>query len=458
MRHYNPKKSQRIKIAFFAVLVASIALFVAFSPLFERSAPEIKPPVSLYWNPSTPLKISLSDNRALKSYAVTLALENEEIALLSAAANNAKELAIEAKYPPDKPSPKDRATLIVKATDASLWNFFGGNDAELRVDLIIDKDAPRVNIVTNSYSIASGGSALAIFEAYDDNIDEVKIVTKSGRSFAVAQYYKPRYYAALIARDINERDFGAYVVASDLAGNQSRVRVPLYLKDVRYKESSIELTKNFLEGKVDDLNFRHNPRASDGNMTALDRFIFVNETLRNKSLKMIEQYTSPSKLPAIDSFEIAAFAPLPRSKLVAGFGERRVYTLNKRQVSDSYHLGVDLASVKEAAVFASNGGATVFASDNGVYGNMPIIHHGLGLFTLYGHCTNLRAAQGDGVSKGAQIATTGVTGFAFGDHTHFEARVQGVAVTPIEWMDSSWIRANILKVQEDAKKIIDGRS
>ncbi|MDR1529069.1 MAG: M23 family metallopeptidase [Burkholderiales bacterium] len=70
----------------------------------------------------------------------------------------------------------------------------------------------------------------------------------------------------------------------------------------------------------------------------------------------------------------------------------------------------------------------------------------------------LFVAQGGGVSKGDQVGTTGVTGFAFGDHTHFEARVQGVAVTPIEWMDPSWIRANILKVQEDAKKIIDGRA
>ncbi|MDR2151257.1 MAG: M23 family metallopeptidase, partial [Helicobacteraceae bacterium] len=429
MRHYNPKKSQSIKIVFAIVLLAAIALFIAFSPTFERNAPGIKTPVSLYWNPSTPLKIHFSDDRALKSYDVKLTFDGEEIALAQGDANNAKSLEIEAKYPPDKPTPKDRVVLSARAVDSSFWNFFCGNEAEIKIELIVDREAPIVNIVANSYSIASGGSALAIFEARDSALSEVKVVTKSGRVFVVSQYYKPQYYAALIARDIDDRDFLAFAVATDLAGNQNRVRIPLYLKDVRYKESSIELTKNFLEGKIDDLNFRYNSRANDENLTALDRFIFVNETLRKNSFDLIEQYTSPSKLPPIDSFEISAFTPLPRSKLVAGFGERRVYKLSGKKVSESYHLGVDLASVKEAAVFASNEGATVFAADNGVYGNMPIVHHGLGLFTLYGHCTNLHIAQGDSVAKNKQIATTGVTGFAFGDHTHFEARVQGVAVT-----------------------------
>ncbi|MDR1451048.1 MAG: M23 family metallopeptidase [Helicobacteraceae bacterium] len=458
MRYYNPRKSQRTRIVFFVVLIAAIALFAAFSPIFERNAPEAKLLRPPYWNPSAPLTIQLTDDRALKRYKIALAFENEKFTLAEGDANNVKELSIAAKYPPNKPTPKDRVTLTVEATDSSLWNFFRGNGVSVAFDLIVDREPPVVNIVANSYSIASGGSALVVFEAGDGNIDEIKIVTKNGRSFAVAPYYKPRYYAALIAREIGERDFTAYALATDLAGNQNRVRIPLYLKEVRYKESSIELTKTFLEGKADDLNFRYNPRASDENLTALDRFIFVNETLRAESLKTIELYTSPGRLPPIDGFEIGAFAPLPRSKMVAGFGERRVYTFERNRVSESYHLGIDLASVKEAAVFASNGGAAVFASDNGVYGNTPIIHHGLGLFTLYGHCASLHVAQGDDVSKGMQIGVTGVTGFAFGDHTHFEARVQGVAVTPIEWMDSSWIRVNVLKVQEDAKKIIDGRT
>ena len=55
MRHYNPKKAQRTKIAIAGALAVLIALFIAFSPIFERDAPEIKPPATLYWNPNAPL-------------------------------------------------------------------------------------------------------------------------------------------------------------------------------------------------------------------------------------------------------------------------------------------------------------------------------------------------------------------------------------------------------------------
>ncbi|MDR2034305.1 MAG: M23 family metallopeptidase [Helicobacteraceae bacterium] len=457
-RHYNPRRSQRIKTIFFVLVIAAIALFIAFSPIFERVAPQAVLLHSQYWNPTTPLEINLTDNRGLLSYKVKAIADNREIILAQGEAKGVKELALSLTFPPSETIPKDRVVLVIEALDSSLWNFFYGNSVETSKEFIIDKDAPIVNIVANSYSIASGGSALAIFEASDPNIDEVKVVTKSGKVFVAAQFYKPRYYAALIARDINDRDFAAYAIATDLAGNQNRARIPLYLKDVRYKESAIKLTKTFLEGKVDDLNFRYNSRANDAELTPLDRFIFVNEALREKSLKTIEEHTSPSKLPSIDYFEIGAFRPLANAKLVAGFGERRVYSLDSKKVSESYHLGIDLASVREASVIASNEGATVYSAENGVYGNMPIIHHGLGLFTLYGHCTHLYIAQGDAAKRGAQVGTTGTTGFAFGDHTHFEARVQGVAVTPIEWMDAAWIKANINKVQDDAKKIIDGRS
>jgi murein DD-endopeptidase MepM/ murein hydrolase activator NlpD len=459
MYHYNPKKRQMIKIFAFAVALVCTVSYVVLSSTFERENPKITLLHSPYWNLTTPIDINISDNVSLSDYRVLLRYGDDEILLAEGKLENQKEFMITLRDLNIKNQPIDHAELIIEATDASLWNFFYGNAAKETIALTIDRINPSMTVVANSYGIALGGSALVVFEAYDEHIDKIKVTTKSGREFVAAKFYKDNFYIALIARGINEKEFIAYIYANDHAGNQTRVRIPFYLKEIgRYRQPNVKLTKNFLDGKIDDLNFRYNQNTNDKNMSAIERFIFVNETLRNKSLKTIEEHTRPSTLPPINSFEIDAFSPLPHSKMVAGFGEHRTYTYDSNKVGESYHLGIDLASVKEAAVFVSNEGVTVYSDDNGVYGNMPIIHHGLGLFTIYGHCTQLFIAQNDLAVKGKQVGTTGISGLALGDHTHFETRVQGVAVTPIEWMDSAWIKANIIKVQEDARKVIDGRA
>ena len=116
---------------------------------------------------------------------------------------------------------------------------------------------------------------------------------------------------------------------------------------------------------------------------------------------------------------------------------------------------LDLASNKEARIIPQNGGKIVFADFNGLYGNMPIISHGLGLYTLYGHCSTLRVNSGDEISDKEYIANTGKSGYAMGDHLHFGVLIQGIEVRPAEWMDKKWMKLNITDVIKSAKKIID---
>ena len=97
----------------------------------------------------------------------------------------------------------------------------------------------------------------------------------------------------------------------------------------------------------------------------------------------------------------------------------------------------------------------MFADFNGLYGNMPVIYHGLGLYTLYGHCSTLYVNEGDEISPKQVIAKTGKTGYAMGDHLHFGVLVQGIEVRPQEWMDKKWIKLNIYNVIKTANKLID---
>jgi len=90
----------------------------------------------------------------------------------------------------------------------------------------------------------------------------------------------------------------------------------------------------------------------------------------------------------------------------------------------------------------------VFTGDLGIYGNTVVIDHGMGLMSLYGHLSEVGVKEGQYVKKGEVIGKTGKTGLALGDHLHFGILVQGYEVNPLQWLDSKWIRDNILSVLE----------
>jgi len=97
----------------------------------------------------------------------------------------------------------------------------------------------------------------------------------------------------------------------------------------------------------------------------------------------------------------------------------------------SIHQGVDIAHKLGAPIRATANGIVVLAAwTPGGYGKMIEIAHGYGFATRYGHCSRLRAAAGQRVSRGDVIGYVGATGNATGPHLHYEIRLYGVPVNP----------------------------
>ena len=107
------------------------------------------------------------------------------------------------------------------------------------------------------------------------------------------------------------------------------------------------------------------------------------------------------------------------------------------------HLGVDLASLVNSPVPAANRGVVVLAEPLGIYGQTVIIDHGLGVFSMYGHLSQIAVKPGDQVEKGTVLGKTGTTGLAGGDHLHFGVALQGEFVDPIEWWDAHWLKDQV---------------
>ena len=453
MRKKNGSSS--LGVLFLFALIIGGVLYIYNSAMFERNAPEITMKNNGYWNLKKPLKIIINDVSGLKSYKIVLKnngkreiLQNEQFITPE------KALHVELAPPKSAYAMKTKDIVIcIEATDASKWNMLNGNSVKVEYKLKIDKKRPQLSNIANSYKIKKGGAALVIFKAKDDNLKDLYIQTNFGKKFQITPFYKEGYYISLLAWPVTENNFRATIIATDEAQNIAKIHVPLYLKAKKYRVSRIKLSDRFLDGKIAELaeEFAETAGVSD----KIEQFKIINEDVRAKNEKLIHEITSKVPTQMIKNFKMKKMYPLKNAAIVARFGDHRLYSYDGDEVSESYHLGLDMASNAMAKIKPQNAGDVVFADYNGLYGNMPIIHHGLGLYTLYGHCSSLNVANGDSIRAKAQIANTGKTGYAMGDHLHFGVLIQGIEVRPAEWMDKEWMKLNISNIIKDAKKIID---
>jgi murein DD-endopeptidase MepM/ murein hydrolase activator NlpD len=100
------------------------------------------------------------------------------------------------------------------------------------------------------------------------------------------------------------------------------------------------------------------------------------------------------------------------------------------------HGGIDIAAPGGTPIMAAADGTIVFAqseAESGGYGNYTCIDHGGGLSTCYAHQSAFETTSGS-VEQGQVIGYVGNTGNSFGDHLHFEVRVNGEPVDPMGYL------------------------
>jgi hypothetical protein len=101
-----------------------------------------------------------------------------------------------------------------------------------------------------------------------------------------------------------------------------------------------------------------------------------------------------------------------------------------------YHSGLDISAPHGTPVYAIQPGWVVFAGQYGGYGNLVVLEHAQGLHTWYAHNAVMTRQPGDWVNPGETIALVGATGRATGPHLHFEVRLQGQAIDPLQYLAS----------------------
>jgi len=159
----------------------------------------------------------------------------------------------------------------------------------------------------------------------------------------------------------------------------------------------------------------------------LDRMSLLNPGVVMADAQVLDQAFS-ARTP--QQYWNGAFLQPVAGPLTSAFGMWRTYNDGR----NGYHTGVDIGSDEGAPVAAANAGKVVLATALQVHGNTVIVDHGWGVFTAYYHLSQTVVSAGQQVAQGETLGLVGNTGLSTGAHLHWDVRVGGVPVNPLEWL------------------------
>ena len=389
-------------------------------------------PDSLHVTPEQDIRLLLRDDASgVKSVSVVLRYSGDtqilfEKSFIEPAA--VREVSFNLK---DSKLKDGRFDLEITARDGSFAGLGRGNSTTVKRELVLDTHPPRITVRTSSPSVRRG--SMTAF-AYTLSEEVVSTGVQIGEFFFPAFQQENGLYYCFVAfpLDMKPEAFVPDVIARDAAGNTGRVRLRVRPVEPRYRSDKLNISENFLTQKA--LDFEE--ILPGGNLTPLERYIRINSEVRIENEAKLHELAAKTAPRMLWS---GPFLRLPRSALRANYGDSRTYMYRGEVIDQQTHMGIDLASVAHAPIPAANDGQVIFADFLGIFGNLIIVDHGLGLMSLYSHMSEMLVKEGDVVTKGQIIARTGTTGLAGGDHLHFGMLVNGFQVQPVDWLDKNWI-------------------
>ncbi len=97
------------------------------------------------------------------------------------------------------------------------------------------------------------------------------------------------------------------------------------------------------------------------------------------------------------------------------------------------HYGVDLTAPTGTPIYAPGDGVVFRSGWSNGFGKHVRIDHGYGYVTVYGHMSKLKVRPGQKVKRGDIIGEVGSTGLSTSPHLHYEVRVNGQWVNPVNF-------------------------
>jgi murein DD-endopeptidase MepM/ murein hydrolase activator NlpD len=145
--------------------------------------------------------------------------------------------------------------------------------------------------------------------------------------------------------------------------------------------------------------------------------------IQREAAQLAALWTTPS---SEDLWDGAFIAPVPE-RANSAFGARSVFNGQLR----SRHSGADFPSKEGTPIQAPAAGRVVLAESLYFSGNTIVIDHGVGVFSLLAHLSEMAVENGDRVNVGDTLGRVGETGRVTGPHLHWAVRANGARVDPL---------------------------
>jgi len=190
---------------------------------------------------------------------------------------------------------------------------------------------------------------------------------------------------------------------------------------------------------------------ASGNHSQSIPFEIVSGKYRTDTLKVDPKRVNPSKEDAArakreqqEVMRIYATGSMSRlwegpfrlpieSDITSPFGNRRVFNDQLK----SYHNGIDFRAQNGTPAFAANSGTVRLAKNLFYSGNVVLIDHGTGIFTIYAHLNKINVVADRQIEKGQLVGFTGASGRVSGPHLHWGMRVSGARISPLRLLEIS---------------------
>lgn len=179
-------------------------------------------------------------------------------------------------------------------------------------------------------------------------------------------------------------------------------------------------------------NFGNTGKVIKESLSKVDKLKLQLELQKN-SLESIEKLADNRKEKLVS---IPSIKPVSEDKLkrnihrLSGFG----YRIHPIHGVKKFHNGIDFTAPKGTNIISSGNGKVIrVESKKRGYGKNIIVDHGYGYTTLYGHLSQIDVKVGDKVTRGQVIGKVGTTGTSTAPHLHYEVRINGKAVNPIDY-------------------------
>lgn len=168
------------------------------------------------------------------------------------------------------------------------------------------------------------------------------------------------------------------------------------------------------------------PRSKSKRLGLAERWSSPTENFEadrlGRKLETHEIHSIPSQKQALGTW----IWPVEEVKINSKFGKRR----------RGFHEGIDLKAPVGTRIYATQAGQVIYADNKiGGYGNMIVIKHPAGLFSVYAHLSQMKVRAGDSVDQRDLIGLSGKSGRVRGPHLHFEVRRGSVALNPVNFYE-----------------------